>query len=332
MTNKDEDPFDCFGSMDDEEDDNKDNVMDEETRNYCPVKRVRELDCGVLSFHPSTESSLLVHVRNVIQQQQQWSSNGKDSDDSRKPYLVVCNAINEYCEERHWMMHVGPEKGQIVTQTLYDCIMEKKNNCKTWNEDFVCVELGTYCGYASILLADILKKISTTTTLKKPKLFTVEINPTFQKIAMNLVNLAQLQDYVTFLSVDLNFDGTTQNVATLLQEEIKNSSGLKKIDFLFIDHDKDLYLHDLQLLERQGLIQSGTIVVADNVVFAKIDDYINYMKQLSKQNIVSTQTIPAHVEYSSQQQQDETNLRLLQDGIEITKYLKSPHAGLPATT
>jgi catechol O-methyltransferase len=36
-------------------------------------------------------------------------------------------------------------------------------------------------------------------------------------------------------------------------------------DLIFIDHWKDRYLPDLKLLETEGLIQKGTVLVADNV-------------------------------------------------------------------
>lgn len=38
-------------------------------------------------------------------------------------------------------------------------------------------------------------------------------------------------------------------------------------DFVFLDHCKECYLPDLQSLERLGLIQRGTTVMADNVIY-----------------------------------------------------------------
>ena len=37
------------------------------------------------------------------------------------------------------------------------------------------------------------------------------------------------------------------------------------LDFLFIDHDKDAYLADLQSILDRGWLHPGSIVVADNV-------------------------------------------------------------------
>merc|ERR1719354_1326218 len=93
----------------------------------------------------------------------------------------------------------------------------------------------------------------------------------------------------------------------------------KTIDFLMIDHDKESYLTDLKRLESSGLISCGTIVAADNVLFAGIHDYMDYMKSRAEEGMVETCTIESTVEYSSSEQ-------MLVDGVEITEYLKDPSA------
>jgi len=97
------------------------------------------------------------------------------------------------------------------------------------------------------------------------------------------------------------------------------------IDFLFIDHDKDAYKSDLCKLEASGMICRGTKVVADNVLFACIDDYMGYVQQREKEGIVKTRTIPCHVEYSGDSNvQLGEHLQPYQDGVEITDYLRDP--------
>eukprot|EP00978_Attheya_sp_CCMP212_P025115 scaffold80264_cov50-Attheya_sp.AAC.1 len=95
-------------------------------------------------------------------------------------------------------------------------------------------------------------------------------------------------------------DGTTESVADLLRANLQKEKELPKIDFLMIDHDKDMYLFDLKVLETSGMVQQGTQVVADNVVFARIDNYIHYMQQLAEQGTVETRTVLSHVEYSQE--------------------------------
>ena len=303
MIKEENDPFDCFGSEEEE-------VLRKDVSSISVVNNKegnRHDDCGVLSFHPNTESSLLVHVQNKYARIQQQAG-------SKNLGIAIMECMDEFCYNRHWMMNVGPEKGQIVSQVLLDCIQTKQSSNNN-DVSFHCVELGTYCGYASILLATILQQQQG----RKGHLWTVEINPMYQTIAKQLVEMAQLQDYVTFVPLNLNYDGTTQNVATVVSSVITDAT---KIDFLFIDHDKDKYLHDLQLFERHGLLQTNTTVVADNVIFAQIHDYINYMKNHQTNGIVHTQTHMSKVEYSTSpssqpqnQNHKDTTSNLYDDGI-----------------
>ena len=110
-----------------------------------------------------------------------------------------------------------------------------------------------------------------------------------------------------------------------------------QIDFLFIDHDKSLYLQDLQSLENDGMIGEGTFVAADNVVFAKIDDYRDYMKDLAAKGVVETILEEGFLEYSepertrqqssgsdTQPYETEQRRELLRDGIEMSIYRADP--------
>ena len=54
-----DDPLDCFGSDSEGEED----IASEQSENLSnPKTEKREKSCGVLSFHPNTEQSLLMHV------------------------------------------------------------------------------------------------------------------------------------------------------------------------------------------------------------------------------------------------------------------------------
>eukprot|EP00550_Attheya_septentrionalis_P006978 CAMPEP_0198288540 /NCGR_PEP_ID=MMETSP1449-20131203/7005_1 /TAXON_ID=420275 /ORGANISM="Attheya septentrionalis, Strain CCMP2084" /LENGTH=303 /DNA_ID=CAMNT_0043986701 /DNA_START=99 /DNA_END=1010 /DNA_ORIENTATION=- len=294
----DEDPFACFDSEDDEHDDAE----------QSPVGRDEE--CGVLSFHANTESSLLTHVRNAI-------PNDSSSQD-------VLNVIDDFCSARHWMMHVGPEKGAILTDFLRESIQEAIAGA---SRSFIAVELGTYCGYGSILLAQtMLSAINEGGRKMDCHLYTVEINPNHAAIAREMIQMANLQDIISVLLIDLHMDGTTESIADLLRVNLQKEKELPKIDFLMIDHDKDMYLFDLKVLETSGMVQQGTQVVADNVVFARIDNYIHYMQQLAEQGTVETRTVLSHVEYSQEDNRigENDNGDGFVDGVELTTYLKNP--------
>ena len=47
-------------------------------------------------------------------------------------------------------------------------------------------------------------------------------------------------------------------------------------DMVFFDHCKECYLPDLKRFEEAGLIQPGTVVVADNVVYPGAPDFLDY--------------------------------------------------------
>ena len=86
----------------------------------------RPAACGVLQFHPGTESELLRVVAAEAQR--------GDASDT----LAV---IDRFCRSRHWMMHVGDVKGAILRGAA------ARAAPGLW------VELGAYCGYSAVLLA-----------------------------------------------------------------------------------------------------------------------------------------------------------------------------------
>ncbi len=71
----------------------------------------------------------------------------------------------------------------------------------------------------------------------------------------------------------------------------------QKFDFVFLDHHKDLYLPDTQLLVRVGGIAEGTVVFADNVVFPGCPDYLAWVRTVGP--FSKTTFIPAELEYTA---------------------------------
>ena len=117
---------------------------DEKNCQSCDVIPQRDNEsCGVMTFHQNTELSLLVHVRQSL-------ISSKSSDYFSKSSQVL-SAVDKFCFTRHWMMHVGPEKGAILLHELEHSIRIYRDNSK--KAPFLLVELGTYCGYSSILYA-----------------------------------------------------------------------------------------------------------------------------------------------------------------------------------
>lgn len=398
-----DDPFSCFGSDDDESESGDDqpkikpsksspglniqptptstsNSSSSSSDPKDPQHTRDEESCGVLCFHPHTEQSLLVNVKNKLNQwnklkgtrvvqtsrdgdgdndgESDGDNNGDNDGEKVHDHEQVLKAIDEYCQTVHWMMHIGPEKKSIIQETLQSAMDAKikkhlnSNPGMDVNTDadadkagskpicrFICVELGTYCGYGSICLASMMRNIQQSYMNMKNMnvdvqfhLFTVEINPQFTKIAKEMIRLAKLESYITVLQNDLLLNGTTGNVSDLIQKAIMdkyaygstrtihNISGTLNdtctLDFIMIDHDKDEYLSDLQCMEsnKTGLIKNGTTVVADNVIFAQIDNYISYMKELEEKGIVRTKTKKTNVEYSLGSTSASASTTELEDG------------------
>jgi catechol O-methyltransferase len=70
------------------------------------------------------------------------------------------------------------------------------------------------------------------------------------------------------------------------------------LDFLFLDHDKDAYLADLQSILDRGWLRTGSIVVADNVKVPGAPKYREYMRRQQGTQWNTTEH-KAHLEYQS---------------------------------
>jgi catechol O-methyltransferase len=416
-----DDPFACFDIEDDSidgETEHQDDVTGKEgvtvahstvndfpTNDQMPVHR--DPNCGVLAFHSGTEIALLHHVK--MMRLGRTTTVAKKNDDyhlsllsSLKSASEILNWIDDFCLQRHWMMHIGKEKGEILKNFVVECLSSRNYKSSpssgsmgsSSNGDIeaeaavstnrvVFVELGTYCGYSAIFMAKTIlefysycdKNVASAALSSPPssslsqqfKIYSVEVVEQHAKIAKELIHLSGMEHYIDVILIDQennddNAEGTS-SLTTALQNHLllDQSSSVSSstesgtapvVDFLFVDHDKDLYLQDLQRLERVGLIRTGTYVAADNVVFAHIDNYCRYMTYLSQQGIVQTRLVESLVEYSQPDldysmmnmkkdnrpssediQVTKTPHRdILKDGIELSVYLRDPVSFVPPSS
>ena len=157
----------------------------------------------------------------------------------------VLRTIDRFAREERWLMNVGPDKGPLVEEMAARLPPKAR-----------VLEVGAYCGYSSIMLANALAPEAHVTS--------IEINGTFVESARANVEVAGLGERITFLH------GRSTEVLATLQG---------RFDLVFLDHWKDLYKADLQLMEERGLVGSGTIVVADNVgELFKPEEYLGYVR------------------------------------------------------
>jgi len=55
---------------------------------------------------------------------------------------------------------------------------------------------------------------------------------------------------------------------------LKDVYGIETVGAIFIDHAKERYLPDLLLVEKAGLLQKGSVLIADNVIIPGAPDYL----------------------------------------------------------
>jgi catechol O-methyltransferase len=168
---------------------------------------------------------------------------------------AVLKAIDEFGRTKKYLMNVGEDKGQIVT----DLIQESKPE--------IMLELGGYCGYSTILFADAQRAVG------GKKYYSLERSPKFAKNIETLVEIAGLAGFVEMVV------GPSNKGIQKLYEAGK----VKKIDMMFLDHYKPAYTTDLKLCESLGLIQKGTVLAADNVIKPGNPPYLEYVRSSVKE-------------------------------------------------
>ena len=115
------------------------------------------------------------------------------------------------------------------------------------------LEIGTYCGYSAIRMAMACPGVP---------IISLEADPGHVIMARNMLAFAGLPHIVDELDV---WTGQSRDLLQRLHWRYK---GKDKIQFrvVFMDHKGSRFGGDLQVLENQGLLMPGAIVVADNVL------------------------------------------------------------------
>ncbi len=97
---------------------------------------------------------------------------------------------------------------------------------------------------------------------------TIEADSYSAEIARSIHEYAGVADRIKIIN------GYTQNVIPHLTK----AYNIDSFDLIFIDHYKDVYVRDFKILEQVGLIKSGTMIVADNVINPGAPDYLEYVR------------------------------------------------------
>jgi catechol O-methyltransferase len=141
--------------------------------------------------------------------------------------------IDHFCRHVSYLINVGDEKGKIL------------DNAVGRTQPRRLLELGTYCGYSALRMARAMPR--------EARLYSVEFNTANAVIARRILAHAGVDDRVTVLVGTLGDGGETIRT---LGRECSFTPG--SLDLVFLDHDKNAYLSDLELIlaERWLCIQA----------------------------------------------------------------------------
>lgn len=166
----------------------------------------------------------------------------------------VVRVIDHFGYTDKMLINVGDKKGAILDGALQRA------------KPKVILELGTYVGYSATRMAQQLPSDG--------HLYSVEFSPQNATIARSIIEHAGLTPRVTIVVGTLGDGGKT---ADTLENE--HGFGPGYVDFVFIDHAKEVYLSDLKLIMERGWLHKGSVVVADNIKFPGAPDYHTYMNE-----------------------------------------------------
>ena len=197
----------------------------------------------------------------------------------------VIGVIDEFCMNRSVMINVGDEKGEILDRAVRRASPQ------------VVLELGTYCGYSALRIASVMPAGA--------RICSLEFSPANAAIARRIWDHAGIGDQLTVIVGTLDDGGSTID-----RLRTEHGFGEGMVDFVFVDHDKDAYLPDLERILGERWLHPGSVVVADNVKFPGAPQYRAY---LDAQQGKTWDTIEhdTHVEYQS----------LLKDLVLESEYL-----------
>ena len=164
----------------------------------------------------------------------------------------VIATIDRYAYEKSFLVNVGDEKGALLDAAVRRCGAG------------LALELGTYCGYGALRIAR---------AAPSARVISVELAAANAEVARRMWAHAGVADRITCVVGTIGDGGRTLDA---LETDHGITAGA--LDFLFIDHDKDAYLADLQAIVGRGWLHPGSIVVADNVGFPGSPKYRGYMR------------------------------------------------------
>jgi len=132
-------------------------------------------------------------------------------------------------------MQISPEQGQFMALLLRTIGARR------------CIELGTYTGYSSLVMALALPPGG--------RLITCDVSAEFTRVAREFWREAGVAD-----RVELKLQPALKTL-----DELAHGEGQERFDFAFVDADKPNYIAYYEKL--LGLVRPGGLIAVDNTLF-----------------------------------------------------------------
>jgi len=182
-------------------------------------------------------------------------------------------AVDEFAYNKAYLINVGDEKGELLDAAIRRVAPTR------------LLELGTYCGYSALRTARVMPAGA--------HLYSIEFNADNAEVARKILGHAGVGDRVTVVHGTLGDGGATVQT---LEEQHGFAAG--NVDFVFLDHAKEAYLPDLELILERGWLHPGSVVVADNVRVPGVPGYRKYMSEAEGTRWRTTEH-KTHAEYQT---------------------------------
>jgi catechol O-methyltransferase len=182
----------------------------------------------------------------------------------------VIATIDRFGYRESFLMNVGDEKGLLLDAAV------RRSKAR------LALELGAYCGYSALRI---------TRAAPQARLYSVEMSAANAENARRIWEHAGVADRITCVVGTIGDGGRT------LDALAAHGFEAGALDFLFIDHNKDVYLDDLLSIEDRGWLHSGSVVVADNVLLPGAPKYRAYMRR-HQGGLWDTVEHKTHAEYT----------------------------------
>lgn len=184
---------------------------------------------------------------------------------------AAIEAIDRFAYRKAFLINVGDEKGAILEDAI----------ARTGPR--LILELGTYCGYSALRCIRAAPGSA--------RLVSIELNPANAAIARTILAHAGVASRAEVIVGTLGDGGTT--VGAL---RTRCGFDVGAVDFVFLDHAKDAYLSDLEIVLRERWLREGAVVLADNLKTPGAPDYSCFMRK-NEGTLFHTREHATHLEY-----------------------------------